>query len=197
MTVLNFEDKITKKLNKKKKSKGLVNGSKSAQIIFKTALRNHIDLTSIADNKANIILSINAIIITIAIPLFSTYVAGNSHLIIPAVLLVITSLLCIIYGALVTRPIKMAGFTDLSKLKAGRSNLFFFGNFYNMEIDDYRKGVQEIINDERLLDNTITTDLYYLGQALGKKYELLRKCYSFFMVGMSLTVISFGISFFF
>ena len=175
----------------------MVEKSKSAQVMFKTALRNHIDLTNIADNKANIILSINAIMITIALPLLSAYAPQNPQLIIPAVLLLITSISSIIYGALVTRPIQMNGLTDLSKLKEGQSNLFFFGNFYNMNIDDYRKGVKEIIQDEELLDQAIMTDLYYLGQALGKKYELLRKCYTIFMIGMSLTVLTFGVAFFF
>ena len=35
--------------------------------MFKTALRNHLDLSNLADNKANIMLSVNALIITIAI----------------------------------------------------------------------------------------------------------------------------------
>lgn len=54
-----------------------------------------------------------------------------------------------------------------------------------MGIDDYRKGVKEVIADEELLDNAIMTDLFYLGQSLGKKYELLRKCYTIFMIGLT------------
>jgi len=196
MEEIKKEGKLEKK-KKKKESKSLVEKSKSAQVMFKTALRNHIDLTNIADNKANIILSINAIMITIALPLLSAYAPQNPRMIIPAVILMITSILSIIYGALVTRPIKMKGQTDLSKLRQGKSNLFFFGNFYNMSLDDYRTGVREVIQDEELLDQAIMTDLYFLGQALGKKYELLRKCYTIFMIGMSLTVLTFGVAFFF
>ena len=60
--------KTKKKAEKAAQSAAVVNRiseSKPAQMILKTALRNHIDLTSIADNKANIMLSINALIITI------------------------------------------------------------------------------------------------------------------------------------
>jgi len=75
------EKKEKKEKKKKKKSGGgLVDNSKGAQVMFKTALRNHIDLTNIADNKANIILTINAIIITIALPLLSAYAPTNHHL---------------------------------------------------------------------------------------------------------------------
>lgn len=189
-------EKKEKKKKKKKSSGGLVDNSKGAQVMFKTALRNHIDLTNIADNKANIILTINAIIITIALPLLSTYASENHHLYVPAFFLISTNMASIVYGALVTRPGKMQGKTDLAKIKQGKSNLFFFGNFYKMNIEDYRKGVTEIISDEELVDKVIMTDLYYLGQVLGKKYELLRTCYSVFMVGMILTVITFIIAFF-
>lgn len=195
---LEGKDKVKKKKKKKKKkgSKSLVENSKSAQVMFKVALRNHIDLTNIADNKANIILSINAIIITLAIPLLSAYAPDNHHLKVPAVILMLTSMTSIIFGALVTRPIKMNGKTDLHKIHEGKSNLFFFGNYYNMGLDEYRQGVRQIISSEELLDNVIMTDLYFLGQSLGKKYELLRKCYTIFMIGMSLTVMTFGIAFF-
>ena len=190
-------EKKGKKRKKKKDSNSLVENSKSAQVMFKTALRNHIDLTNIADNKANIILSINAIMITIALPLLSAYAPSNPHLIVPAVILMLTAIASIIYGALVTRPIKMNGMTNLDQIHTGQTNLFFFGNFYNMKIEDYRKGVKEIIKNEELLDEVIMTDLYYLGQALGTKYELLRRCYTVFMIGMSLTVLTFGVAFFY
>jgi hypothetical protein len=196
MENLGKKEKKEKKKKKKNTSGGLVDSSKGAQVMFKTALRNHIDLTNIADNKANIILTINAIIITIALPLLSTYAATNHHLYVPAFFLLSTNMASIVYGALVTRPVKMQGTTPLHKIKEGRSNLFFFGNFYNMSIEDYRKGVTEIISDEDLLDKVIMTDLYYLGQALGKKYELLRTCYTVFMIGMILTVVTFVIAFF-
>jgi len=190
------EKKEKKNKKKKKDSGGLVDNSKGAQVMFKTALRNHIDLTNIADNKANIILTINAIILTIALPLLSTYASENHHLYVPAFFLLSTNMASIVYGALVTRPGKMQGKTDLTKIKEGRSNLFFFGNFYKMNIEDYRTGVTEIISDEDLIDKVIMTDLYYLGQALGRKYELLRTCYTVFMVGMILTVATFVVAFF-
>ena len=59
--------KQPKEKSKKEERVNTIATSKSAQTQFKTALRNHIDLSSIADNKANIMLSVNALIITKAI----------------------------------------------------------------------------------------------------------------------------------
>ncbi len=195
-------EKSLKKLAKQAENKldiGLRQGiadSRTAQMMFKTALRNHIDLTNIADNKANIMLSTNAIIITIMMPLLATNIKGNAFLLIPASVLLLTCVLSIIFATLATRPIKMSGYTDLSKQKADNTNLFFFGNFFNMSISEFHQGIRTVVADEQILEDSILNDLYYLGAALGHKYLQLRTCYSIFMIGITSTVVAFAISFF-
>ncbi|MEL6924304.1 MAG: hypothetical protein AAFO94_09665, partial [Bacteroidota bacterium] len=44
-------------------------------------------------------------------------------------------------------------------------------------------------------DRSIVNDLYYLGEALGDKYAMLRKCYMVFMIGMTLSVMAFALAF--
>jgi hypothetical protein len=177
--------------------KSIISGNRPAQMMFKTALRNHIDLTNIADNKANIMLSINALIITITMPLLASHLRENMLLLIPTSILLITCVLSIIYATLATRPIKTSGNTDISQIKSKPSNLFFFGNFYEMQLDAYKEGIRQIIADDELLDNTIMTDLFFLGKALGRKFNRLRTCYAIFMVGITLTVVAFAVTFFF
>ena len=172
-----------------------VSANSGARTLFKTALRNHIDLTAIADQKANIMLSINALIITIGLPAFSTYLSGTSYLIIPAVIFLLTSAATMILATLSTRPIKMNGETDLSKLLTGKTNLFFFGNFYKLRRDDYQESIKKIVADRNYLDTSFINDLFYLGLSLGDKYRLLRICYTVFVAGVSLSVLSFVIAY--
>jgi hypothetical protein len=179
---------------KKKKIKLLTIGSsKSAQTQFKTALRNHIDLSSIADNKANIMLSVNAIIITVALPLLINRISENENLLIPTSILAIVSLISMIFATLSTRPIAMKGLTKKEDVSAKKSNLFFFGNYYNMSFSDYEEYVGMVVADDEILDNSITRDLFFLGKSLGKKFEYLRWCYNFFMYGIAAAVLSFFI----
>ncbi|MEL6863064.1 MAG: Pycsar system effector family protein [Bacteroidota bacterium] len=194
-----------KKLKKliKKEKKELVKkegtdiaNSRSAQMMFKTALRNHIDLTNIADNKANMMLSINTIVITITMPLLAGNIEDNMFLVFPASILLITCVLSVIFATMATRPIKMTGLSDPSKINKGQTNYFFFGNFYRMSNPDYQSGIRQVISNEEALETTIINDLFYLGRALGQKYNQLRICYGIFMIGITLTVISFAISFF-
>lgn len=182
---------------KKVDSSSLLAGNRSAQMMFKTTLRNHIDLTNIADNKANIMLSINALIITITMPLLASNAQENPFLLFPTSILLTTCVISIIFATLATRPIRTKGFTRLEDLRQGKTNLFFFGNFYKMNLADYKSGIRQVVSDEEILDDTIITDLFFLGKALGTKFYQLRICYSVFMVGVTITVISFAVAFLF
>ena len=191
--------KAIKALSDKKKKKIAVyemplDNSKGVQMMFKTSLRNHIDLTSIADNKASIMLSINAIIITIAMPLLIRYMGGNGYLAIPMVILMLTCVLSIIFAALATRPMKSDGETDVDKvMEKPSANLFFFGNFYNISLPEYQRGLKKVIRSDEVLERSAINDLYFLGKALGDKFNLLRICYMIFMVGIALSVLAYGV----
>jgi len=172
-----------------------INSNKSAQMMFKTALRNHIDLTSIADNKANIMLTINAGIITVSLSLLAPVISANPKMIYPISILLMTCVATIIYATLTTRPIKTKGMTAVKSIEGGPTNLFFYGNFYKMNFNEYKAGIKLVLDDEHKLDDSIISDLFYLGKALGNKFMQLRTCYLIFMVGMTLTVIAFAILF--
>jgi putative nucleotidyltransferase with HDIG domain len=194
--------KVKKMVKKDKQAKAgaaekslTISNSKSAQMMFKTALRNHLDLSNLADNKANMMLSVNAGIITIAIPLGSTYVSNFQFLLMPMIVLLITCLSSMVYATLATRPIKMNGYTDEDNIRSGKSNLFFFGNFYRMTFGEYQNGLQQVVSDEENLEGSIMRDLYFLGRSLGRKYNQLRMCYNLFMIGIIVSVLAFVVSY--
>lgn len=191
----NLEDLIKRHNAKKKKAKDKVpeqtiSTNKSAQTQFKTALRNHIDLSNIADNKANIMLSVNALILTLALPFLIDKSIDNPHFLLPTIIMSAVCLTSMIFATLSTRPIKMNGYTSQDQILSNNSNLFFFGNYHKMSYDEYKTGVQHVLSDTKALDDSITRDLYYLGRSLGKKFSFLRVCYNIFMYGITVTVIS-------
>ena len=53
----------------------------------------------------------------------------------------------------------------------------------------------ELMKDKDYLYSSMTKDLYFLGKVLNRKYKLLRLTYLVFMVGIIVSVISFGIAF--
>ena len=189
--------KKSRKQNKEKLGIGtsFIEGNKSAQMMFKTSLRNHLDLSALADNKANIMLSVNALIITIIMPIAVSFIRDNIYLLFPLGTLLLTCLASMIYATLATRPIKMNGLTSPDEVREGNANLFFFGNFYRMNFQEYKNSMQDSISREEALDNSIMRDLFYLGKSLGTKYNQLRVCYTIFMTGIILSVLVFAISY--
>ena len=185
-------NKRNKKVQKKKEkpTEQSIADNKSAQTQFKTALRNHIDLSNIADNKANIMISVNALILTVALPFLVDKSIGNPIFWLPTIILSGVCLTSMIFATLATRPIKMNGYTSIEQIKNNNSNLFFFGNYHKMSFDEYKVGVEHVLSDKKALDDSIIRDLYFLGRSLGKKFEHLRLCYNVFMFGISITVLS-------
>jgi len=167
----------------------------AAKMIFKVALRNHIDLTSIGDQKANIMLSINAIILSIGIPLLSRYANSFSIQLLPAFTFTMTCIVSMTLAALATRPGRMDGSVDIEKLNSGKSDIFFFGNFYGIQQETYHQLIRKVMDDRKLMDDSIINHLYFLGDILGKKFVYLRRCYNIFIGGFVVSLVLFLITY--
>ncbi len=188
------KEEIKAKLKAKYKDESPDRG---VQTLYRTTLRNHIKLSDIADTKANILLSVNAIIISLAlsnmIPKLDA--PSNRHLLIPTLILVVFSVASIIMSILSTRPNVTTGEFTREQVKKKQVNILFFGNFHKMKYEQYQWAINEIIYDKDYIYEALTKDLYLLGVVLNKKYMLLRKTYTVFMVGIIVSVISFIMAF--
>ncbi|WP_374173701.1 Pycsar system effector family protein [Flavobacterium tructae] len=165
--------------------------------LFRVTLGNHTRLSGIADSKANILLSVNAIIISIALSTIIPKLDSpkNAHLVIPTFIMLISSVVTIIFAILSTRPKVTTGVFTREDIEAKKINLLFFGNFYKMPLEEYDWAMNEMMKDKDYLYSTMIKDLYYLGLVLQRKYNLLRIAYNLFMIGIIVTVISFVIAF--
>ncbi|KAF2332580.1 Pycsar system effector family protein [Flavobacterium daemonense] len=165
--------------------------------LFRVTLGNHTRLSGIADSKANILLSVNAIIISIALSSIIPKLDSpkNAHLVIPTFIMLISSVVTIIFAILSTRPKVTSGFFTRDDVEAKKVNLMFFGNFYKMPFEEYDWAMNEMMKDREYLYSTMIKDLYYLGLVLQRKYNLLRIAYNLFMIGIIVTVIAFVIAF--
>ncbi len=168
---------------------------RGVETMFRSAYRTHINLSSIADNKANIMLSINAIIVSITVSTLVPQFGENEALVIPTILLLVVCLIAIIFATLSTRPKITKGEVTIESIQSKEANLLFFGNFYNMKLKDYQWGMDQLIQDKKFIYRSMTKDLYFLGIVLAKKYEYLRWCYTVFMWGLIASVVAFAISF--
>ncbi len=196
------------KKNKKKQKKEVVKAKLKAkyknespergiQTLFRVTLRNHIKLSDIADTKANILLSVNAIIISLAlanlIPKLDA--PSNRHLMIPSLVLVLFSVAAIILSIMSTQPNVTGGEFTKDQVRKRKVNLLFFGNFFKMSYEKYQEAIDAVISDKDYVYTMLTKDLYLLGVVLKRKYKLLKITYIVFTVGIILSVIAFIFAF--
>ncbi|MDQ8747470.1 Pycsar system effector family protein [Elizabethkingia miricola] len=194
--MLQEQENIKKDKNKKEPKKE-AKADRSIDTMFRITLSNHTRLSDIADSKANILLSVNAIIISIALSTLLPKLGSekNEYLVMPTFIMLLFSVITIIFAILSTKPKVTSGEFTKEDLKNRKVNLLFFGNFYKMNLDDYTPAVREMMEDRDYLYDSMIRDLYYLGVVLNRKYRLLSITYQIFMVGIIVSVIAFVFAF--
>ena len=203
--LLKSQKKITLESNKLKQKKEELSFKKNKielpergiETMFRVALRNHITLSDIADTKANILLSVNAIIISLVLSNLVSKLdnPSNDYLIWPTVVFAGFTVASIVLSVLATRPNVTQGKFTKQDVADKKVNLLFFGNFHKMKLDEFEWAMSEMMQDRDYLYGSLTKDLYFLGLVLNRKYSLLRLTYTVFMVGIIISVIAFAIAF--
>jgi ABC-type multidrug transport system fused ATPase/permease subunit len=163
------------------------------------AHRNHIDLSGIADKKANMVLAICAIMIS-AVLTGSALVFRkdfDNYLFVPTAIFIVCILTVMILSIYTTMPKLSAGTFHKEALKDNNTNLAFFGNFHKMELEDYQWAVEYMQKDTHDIYKMLTTDLYFLGGVLNKKFRLLNITYTLLIIGFIISIISYIVAFYF
>ena len=179
--------KLKAKLEEKDPGRGV-------ETMFRTTSTNHYRLSDMADNKANIMISINAIMVSLIVSVMIRKFEEFPNLILPTAILTTVCLLTIVFAVLATRPRFTSGVFTREDVHNRKANLLFFGNFHRMSLEDYEWGMQEILKDGRLLYTSMIHDIYFLGKVLGRKYGLLRISYTIFMYGFVFSVVCYAVA---
>ncbi|MEL6561378.1 MAG: Pycsar system effector family protein [Bacteroidota bacterium] len=183
-------NKLETKLEKIKTTKP----DRGIETMFRLTSKNHLDLSSMADNKANIMISVNSIILSIVLTVLFRKLDEYPHFLIPTVILTVVCLATIVFSILATLPNVSKGKFTRDNIINKETNLLFFGNFHGMKLPDYEWGMKQMMKDGDYLYTSLIRDIYFLGVVLGKKYKMLRTSYTIFMFGFVLAVLSFIIA---
>ncbi len=179
----------------KKKKEKESQSERGMATVFRIMSQTQNNLSQMADSKANILISVNAIILSVMISSLFEKLQTDPNLQIPLALIVIVCVASIVFGILATRPNVSGGTFTKEDIAAKKTNLLFFGNFHNMSLDDYSWGMTEMLNDKYYMSNSIIKDNYFLGVVLAKKYKYLRIAYNIFMYGLIIAILAFVVAF--
>ena len=165
---------------------------RTVQTVFRTTSHNHYTLNQMVDRKANIMISINAIIISLLVgKVIGPSLDVLSLELIPVFIMATVGGFSMFFAIMAVRPDATHGEFSEEEVRNKQGNLLFFGNFHNMQFKDYEWAFLQMINDKDYLYSSLIRDIYYLGQRIKKKHDYLRNSLNIFLIGTSVTVISF------
>lgn len=177
-------DKDKLKELKKKLSKVEPRSERGAETLFRLVSKNQYTLNAMIDRKSNILISINALILSIILGTVLTQLDKDPHLIYPTIIMLMTNLISISYAVFATRP----------ELKHGgreAGNVMFYGNFNDMEEVQYTEKLTNLMYQGDELYKVIAKDTFHLGKTIDRKFKLLRKSFHVFLLGIILAVLGF------
>lgn len=163
------------------------------QTLYRVTVRNQLRSISIADQKANILIGINTILISIIVTVLGveSTVPGlrfisELDLNIP---LLVFLLACFGSGYIAVLAVRPAQ----KPWKSSAPDKLFFKNYDEISLDDFKAYIAGILESGQNIYDALNTDMYLFGRTIIRKYNYLRVAYTIFMVGLIGLVSSFFI----
>jgi hypothetical protein len=144
--------------------------------LIRTTQQHHVQLSMMADQKANMLIGATFVVFTLAIGQ-----NDKADVSLPLLVLATFSFLSAAFAALAVMP-----FT--SNQVPNEPNWLFFGAFSKLSENDFTENILSRIGEQESIYRTMLHDIYQLGNVLEtKKYRYLRIAYRLFLIGITLT----------
>ncbi|GAA0894411.1 hypothetical protein GCM10009122_40920 [Fulvivirga kasyanovii] len=172
--------------------------------LYRANYRNHINLSAIADGKANMMISINTILISVIVTLSGAslsvsqgFAIESLRYTIPILILLVGALVSVFFAVMSARPKVTSKEVDMNDVKENKISLLYFGNFLGIPKEEFVTYLSNLKEDQKKLYDSMSLDLYNLGIVLKEKYRLLTVAYNTFIIGLTTTVMAFIFIFFY
>ena len=157
----------------------------TGDVILRTAQQHHVALSSMADTKANIIITVSSIVLTLSLGRI-----GDVDLRPAVQTLAVFTLVSLFFAILAVLPKHRAFRVDGDSLPDG-FNLLFFGHFAELPRDRFLREIAASMKADGSVYETMAKDLYSIGWYLAhRKYRYLRYSYLFFLAGFVLACVA-------
>ncbi|MGH7491426.1 MAG: Pycsar system effector family protein [bacterium] len=171
--------------NKRKSALKAKNADRAMDNMFRIVLANHFQLSAMADTKANMLITVCALILSLSLgritdpSLFPTIVCMG--------LTCVCTILLAVYATMPNLPPRL---TPPINPRAPGFNLIFFGHFSQLDFDTFFREMEQVVNDRALVYESLAKDLYRLGKVLSeRKYRFVRYSYMVFMAGLVISIL--------
>jgi|SRR5450432_588535 hypothetical protein len=161
--------------------------SPHADHLMRATQFHHVQLSAMADVKANMLLTMSSVVLTLCLP----QLLKNDHLW-PLYILISFCLLTICLATYAVMPKLPPANLPAPDIQNPQFNILFFGDFTRLSQQQFESGMEEIMNDPGRTYGAQVREIYLLGTFLAKKkYRFLRLGYLAFITGLFAACIGF------
>jgi len=174
----------------KKKIKNKLPGSpRGIETMFRTAYRSQLDLTALAATKANIMISLNGLIISVLTLSGPFVLVAEPMFTAPIAVFLGTCLCSIIFAVLAAKPRLGKNRNTIEDFRKDDANILVFEHFSSLNIDDYTKVMAGLLSNNRRIYKNMSRQLYLLGIDAYRKFRLLKYSYMTFLFGLTVSTV--------
>lgn len=175
----------------KKKGEKKLGTNRGVETVFRTNYDNHIQLSQLADGKANMLISINGLIISVLIALIAPRINSVNWAMLPVLILLVGCMTSLAFAIFASRPRLNQSPLTLEEVRRNKGNILFFGQFTRLAREEFEEGMHEILRDRQKLYDNMIRDIYSMGTVLRKKYYYLQFAYGSFLFTLIIAVVAF------
>lgn len=176
--------------DKRKKRDSEIGGRRGVETLFRSTYRSHLDLINLAATKANIMISINGLILSFLFISEAFVMSAEPLLEIPTAIFLITCFLSMAFAILSALPERCKTRGDLEDFRTDKDNLLVFSQYAMLPQDEYLTAMREMLQDNDRIYNNMIRQIYLLGYQANKKFKLLQISYKIFLVGLAISILS-------
>ena len=163
--------------------------SRGIETMFRTAYRAQLDLTALAATKANIMISLNGLIISVLTLSGPFVLVAEPMFTAPIAVFLATCLCTIIFAVLAARPRLGKNRNTVEDFRTDDANILVFEHFSSLSIDEYTKVMVGQLSNNRRIYKNMSRQLYLLGVEAHRKYRLLKYSYMTFLAGLTVSTV--------
>ncbi|MFK7994430.1 MAG: Pycsar system effector family protein [Granulosicoccus sp.] len=167
-----------------------IGSARGIESMFRNSYRAQLDMIALAAMKANIMISLNGLLVSMLLLSGAYFLGADRLLLIPVTLFLLTCTTAIVFAVLAARPDIDRKKRTIEDFRTDKGILLLFDQFSALSSDDYNDAMREMMQNNTRIYSNMTTHIYTLGCIADKKFTRLYISYNAFIIGLVISVLS-------
>lgn len=151
-------------------------GEQERIMFLDSILQSQMNLNDVADDRANFLIGISGIMLTIA--LTQIFITTGAHKLGFMIISITAFLVCFVTIGVI-RP----------RIRGNTENKMYYLTLLNYSKNGYKKHIYEIVKDRKKIIDEYVNEIYDISLELKKRFDLIRRAADILAIGLAISMI--------